>query len=86
MSGRMLCRFCGLGFASISSIVGSDGKLPGVPPSASRGASGGIKDSGRPMSEQLAKQQLLNNIPVLVQLGVPPGELLKEIIQGHGSA
>ena len=37
-----------------------------------------------PMSEQLAKQQLLNNIPVLVQLGVPPGELLKEIIRVMG--
>ena len=34
-----------------------------------------------PMSEQLAKQQLLQNIPVLTSLGVPPQELLKEVVR-----
>tara|TARA_R110000824_G_scaffold62094_5_gene164660 strand:- start:23073 stop:24713 length:1641 start_codon:yes stop_codon:yes gene_type:complete len=37
-----------------------------------------------PMSEQLAKQQLLENIPVLIELGVPPPEILKEVIRMLG--
>ena len=34
-----------------------------------------------PMSEQLAKQQLLTNAPLLAQMGVPQYELLKEIVR-----
>lgn len=34
-----------------------------------------------PMSEQMAKQQLLQNIPTLVQLGVPPVEMLREVVR-----
>jgi hypothetical protein len=37
-----------------------------------------------PMSEQLQKQQLLENIPTLVELGVPPPEILKEVIRVLG--
>ena len=37
-----------------------------------------------PMSEQLAKQQLLENIPTLVELGVPPPEILKEVVRMLG--
>ena len=33
------------------------------------------------MSEQLAKQQLLTNAPLLAQMGVPQYELLKEIVR-----
>jgi hypothetical protein len=34
-----------------------------------------------PMSEQLAKQQLLTNAPLLAQMGVPQYELLKEVVR-----
>ena len=37
-----------------------------------------------PMSEQLAKQQLLENIPTLMSLGVPGPEILKEVIRVLG--
>tara|TARA_R100000700_G_C3179437_1_gene155995 strand:+ start:61 stop:1698 length:1638 start_codon:yes stop_codon:yes gene_type:complete len=37
-----------------------------------------------PMSEQLAKQQLLENIPTLLQLGVPQPEILKEVVRMLG--
>ena len=37
-----------------------------------------------PMSEQLQKQQLLENIPTLIELGVPPPEVLKEVIRVLG--
>ena len=37
-----------------------------------------------PMSEQLAKQQLLENIPTLMSLGVPPQEVLKEVVRVLG--
>jgi len=34
-----------------------------------------------PISEAVHKQQLLANVPVLAQLGVPPTELLKELVR-----
>ena len=34
-----------------------------------------------PMSESVHKQQLLANVPVLVQLGVPPASILKELVR-----
>tara|TARA_R110002020_G_scaffold46851_3_gene133463 strand:+ start:9029 stop:10669 length:1641 start_codon:yes stop_codon:yes gene_type:complete len=34
-----------------------------------------------PMSEAVHKQQLLANVPVLVQLGVPPASILKELVR-----
>lgn len=34
-----------------------------------------------PMSEAVHKQQLLANVPVLVQLGVPPTSILKELVR-----
>ena len=34
-----------------------------------------------PMSEAVHKQQLLSNVPVLVQLGVPPTQILKELVR-----
>jgi hypothetical protein len=34
-----------------------------------------------PMSEQMAKQQLLENVPTLLNLGVPPQVLLQEIVR-----
>ena len=34
-----------------------------------------------PMSEQMAKQQLLENVPTLLGLGVPPQQLLEEIVR-----
>lgn len=34
-----------------------------------------------PISEAVHKQQLLANVPVLAQLGVPPKELLKELVR-----
>ena len=34
-----------------------------------------------PMSEQMAKTQLLENVPTLIQLGVPPKEVLQEVVR-----
>jgi len=37
--------------------------------------------SSTPMSESIAKRQLLENIPTLTALGVPPDKLLKEVVR-----
>jgi hypothetical protein len=37
-----------------------------------------------PMSEAVAQQRLLSNVPVLQALGVPPREILKEIVRSLG--
>ena len=37
-----------------------------------------------PMSEAVTQQRLLSNVPVLQALGVPPREILKEIVRSLG--